>query len=57
MAVNKPYGDGHRHGMVRDRFQTYNPVTDRWTVHDAGTGQFMRVKADPDPYKGIRKDK
>jgi len=57
MAVNKPYGDGHRQGMVRDRFQTHNPVTDRWAVHDADTGRILRVKADADPYKGIRKDR
>jgi len=55
MAKNRPYGDGHRHGMVRERFQTFNPVTQRWAAHDARTGQILRVKGDADPYKGIRK--
>jgi hypothetical protein len=29
MAKNPPVGDGHRHGQVTDRSQTYNPHNDR----------------------------
>ncbi len=57
MATNPPSGDGHRNGTVRDRSQTYNPRNDRWIKRDAETGQFMDQKADPKPFKGIRKEK
>ena len=57
MAVNKPHGDGHRIGAVKERSQTYNPKTDRWTKRDANTGQFMDTKADGTPFKGVRKEK
>jgi len=57
MARNKPYGDGHRQGAVRDRSQVYNPQNDRWTKRDAETGKFMDQKADGEPFKGVRKEK
>lgn len=57
MAKNPPYGDGHRHGAVRDRSQTYNPRNDRWTKRDTDTGKFIDQKADEDPFKGVRKEK
>lgn len=57
MATNPPSGDGHRNGAVRDRSQTYNPHNDRWTKRDSETGQFMDQKADPKPFKGVRKEK
>ena len=34
MATNKPYGDNHRIGAVKDRSQTYNPVTNQWVERD-----------------------
>lgn len=57
MATNPPTGDGHRKGAVRDRYQTYNPTTDRWTKHDAKTNLFIDQKADNKPFKGVRKKK
>jgi len=57
MAANPPARDGHRNGAVRDRSQVFNPVTQRWTKRDAGTGRFMDQKADGKPFKGIRKEK
>jgi len=56
MAVARNTGEGYRRGEVRDRFQTYNPVTDQWAKHDAETGKIMDVKRDGTPFKGVRKD-
>lgn len=57
MASNPPKGDGHRIGAVRDRSQTHNPKTDQWVKRDAKTGQFLDVKKDGTPFKGVRKEK
>lgn len=57
MAKNKPVGDGARVGAVRARSQVFNPQNQSWTKRDAGTGRFMDQKSDPDPFKGIRKEK
>jgi len=57
MAKNPPTGDGHRQGAVKDRSQTYNPKTDRWVKRDSDSGKFMDQKADPKPFKGVRKEK
>lgn len=57
MATNPPKGDGHRQGAVKDRSQTYNPTNERWTKRDTDTGQFIDQKADPKPFKGVRKEK
>ncbi|MCG6538262.1 MAG: hypothetical protein L7F78_26980 [Syntrophales bacterium LBB04] len=57
MAKNPPAGDGHRHGQVADRSQTYNPKNNRWTKRDTSTGRFIDQKANEDPFKGIRKEK
>lgn len=57
MAKNPPPGDGHRHGQVTDRSQTYNPKNNRWTKRDTDTGRFIDQKADEDPFKGVRKEK
>lgn len=56
MATNPPKGDGHRNGAVKDRSQTYNPKNDRW-VKRGTDGRFMDQKADPKPFKGIRREK
>jgi hypothetical protein len=56
MAKNPPPGDGHRVGAVRDRSQTHNPHNDRWVKRDTGTGRFVDQKADPRPFKGVRKE-
>lgn len=57
MATNKPYGDNHRQGAVRERSQVYNPHNDRWTKRDLDTGKFIDQKADDKPFKGVRKEK
>lgn len=55
MAKNT--GDGYRRGAVDDRSQVYNPKTERWTKRDSDTGQFMDVKDNKEPFKGVRKEK
>ena len=57
MAKNKPVGDSVRVGALRTRSQVFNPQNQNWTNRDAGTGRFMDQKADPDPFKGVRKEK
>lgn len=57
MAKNPPSGDGHRHGVVRQRSQVYNPKNNRWTKRDTDTGKFMDQKADDKPFKGVWKEK
>lgn len=57
MATNPPKGDNHRQGAVRDRSQTFNPHTDRWVKRDGDSGRFMDQKADPRPFKGVRKER
>ncbi len=57
MATNKPYGDSHRKGAVRDRSQTYNPQNEKWVKRDSTTGRFINQKADDKPFKGVRKEK
>jgi hypothetical protein len=56
MAKNPPSGDNHRVGAVRERSQTHNPRTDRWVKRDTDTGKFIDQKADPKPFKGVRKE-
>ena len=56
MATNAPDGPG-RQGMVRERSQVFNPVTELWTKRDTNTGRFMDQKADGTPFKGVRKEK
>lgn len=57
MAVNKPSGDGHRIGAVKERSQTHNPKTGQWVKRDINTGQFIDVKKDGTPFKGVRREK
>lgn len=56
MAKNGKPGDGHRNGPVRDRSQVHNPQNDRWIKRDSDTGQFMDVKHDKKPFKGVTKE-
>ena len=56
MATNPPKNNS-RIGMVRQRSQTFNPVTQTWVKRDAKTGLFMDVKSDGTPWKGVRKEK
>ncbi|MCX8074201.1 MAG: hypothetical protein N2749_01260 [Clostridia bacterium] len=57
MAKNPPSGDGHRHGQVTQRSQTYNPKTEAYVKRDTNTGKFIDVKQDGTPFKGVRKEK
>jgi len=57
LAKNKPYGDNHRIGAVKDRSQAFNPKTDSWIKRDTETGRFIDQKADNKPFKGVRKEK
>ncbi|MDP9651317.1 hypothetical protein [Paraburkholderia caledonica] len=57
MAKNRPYGDGHRIGAVRDRSQTQTP-SGHYVKRDADTGRFMDVKtSDKTPFTGVRREK
>ena len=56
MAKNAPVGDNARRGAVRERSQTYNPVTETWTKRDTDSGRFMDQKKDGAPFKGVRKE-
>ena len=55
MATNPPKGDGHRNGAVKERSQTQTP-SGHWVKRDANNGQFMDVKSDGQPFKGVRKE-
>jgi hypothetical protein len=57
MAKNKAPGDNRRVGAVKTRSQIENPLTGTYTKRDDKTGKFMDVKADPKPFKGVRKEK
>jgi hypothetical protein len=57
MATNPPTADNHRNGAVRDRSQVHNPQNDRWVKRYGDTGRFIDQKADPRPFKGVRKEK
>ena len=57
MAKDKPYGDNHRIGAVKDRSQAHNPHNDKWTKRDDDTGRFIDQKADDKSFKGVRKEK
>ena len=52
MAKNKS-----RTGAVDNRSQLKNPVTDNWQKRNLDNGEFMDVKADKKPFKGVRKEK
>ena len=57
MAKNGKIGDGHRNGAVKGRSQTFNSKNERFVKRNADTGQFMDVKSDDKPFKGVRKEK
>ena len=55
-------GDEHRIGSVDDRSQVKNTATGKWTKRNredgaAGAGQFMDVKSDGEPVKGVAKER
>lgn len=53
MATNT--GKGFRNGPVRERSQTYNPVTEQHVKRNTETGQF--IDNSPNPFKGVRREK
>lgn len=57
MAKNGISGDNRRHGAVKQRSQTFNPITEQWVKRDTATGRFMDVKQNGTPFKGVRKEK
>ncbi len=57
MATNKPYGDNHRQGAIRDRSQVRKPQNDRWVKRDSDTGRFIDQKAGKEPFKGVRRER
>lgn len=57
MAKNALTGDEQRKGMVKKRTQTFNLVTKKWVKRNTETGQFMDVKSDGTPFKGVKKEK
>lgn len=56
MATNPPKGDNHRNGAVRERSQTQTS-SGNWVKRNTNNGQFMDVKSDNLPFKGVRKEK
>ncbi len=59
MASNT--GQNHRTGAVDDRTQIRNPSTGKWTKRDRSdsekAGEFMDVKSDGTPFKGVAREK
>ena len=55
MAKNT--GKNYREGEVRERSQVRNPRTGDFVKRDANTGEFLAVKRDGSPFKGVRKEK
>jgi hypothetical protein len=55
MAKNGKSGDGHRNGAVSNRSQVHNGHA--WVKRDSESGQFINVKSDGKPFKGVRKEK
>ena len=59
MATNKPAGDGHRNGEVKNRSQLKTKMTgeEHATKRNTKTGEFMAVKKDDGKFKGVRREK
>lgn len=56
VATNPPVGDGHRNGAVKNRTQTQTP-SGNWVKRNKDNGQFMDVKSDKKPFKGVTREK
>ncbi|WP_223189155.1 hypothetical protein [Streptomyces sp. TRM68416] len=54
MAKNT--GKGFRHGSVKGRSQTLNPLTRLWTKRGTD-GRFMDGKTGGTPFKGVRRER
>ena len=53
MTVNRPYGDGHRIGVVKGRTQVFNPKTGLYVKRNRDSGRFMDVKTNGGKFKGV----
>lgn len=56
VAMARNSGTGSRQGAVKNRSQAYNPSTGHYVKRDTKTGQFIDVKSDGKPYKGVEKE-
>lgn len=60
MNMAKNTGKGYRKGSVDNRTQTRNPKTGDWVKRNreevAEAGEFMDVKEDGQPFKGVAKE-
>jgi hypothetical protein len=56
VATNKNSHDGHREGAVTNRSQFQTP-SGQWAKRDSVTGRIIDVKANDDPFKGVRKER
>ncbi len=54
--MGKNTGKDYRQGAVKDRTQTQNPQTGDWTKRDRESGEFIDVKEDGEPFKGVAKE-
>ena len=59
MAKNT--GEGRRIGSIDERTQVKNPKSDKWTKRNREEGskergQFMDVKKDGEPFKGVAQE-
>ena len=52
--VSKNTGNSSRVGVVKERAQAKNPVTDRYVKIDTSTGRILDQKKTPGPYKRIK---
>ncbi len=56
MATNNDKTDGYLNGAIRDHSQVQHP-NGHWIKRDTDTGQFLNVKHDREPFKGVRREK
>jgi hypothetical protein len=54
MAKNT--GKGYRRGAVDARSQAFNPTTEQWVKRNTENGQFIDVRQNGEPFKGVRKE-
>lgn len=55
MAKNGPKGGG-REGMVDNRSQFHNPITDLYQKRNKDNGQWMDIKTTGGKFKGIKRE-
>jgi len=55
MNMAKNTGENTRKGAVKNKDQSLNPKTEKWTERNATSGKFTNVKSDGTPFKGVTK--